>query len=122
MSLHKVVLCNEMIKLRNMLDERDIAWNDQSTIVPEERLNQLMQDGFPLEYCDTSVYRTHFVTLGIQFSVINGYSTYGGYSPSHDKNDGLLELAVLDGEDRVYGYMTAQDVFDKINEIKEGQC
>ena len=122
MSLHKVVLCDEMIKLRNMLDAREITWNDQSTIVSEERLNQLVQDGFPLEYCDTSVYRTHFVMLGIQFSVINGYSTYGGYSPSRDKNDGLLELAVLNGEDKVYGYMTAQDVFDKINEIMEGQC
>lgn len=62
--------------------------------------------------------------FGLEFSAINGYSTYGGYSPTRDANDGLLELAGLntDNYDYSYGFLTAQDVFDKLKEIEDSQC
>lgn len=121
MNLRKITLCDEIIKLRDMLDAKGVEWTDASTIESDEHIERMLKQEIPLEYCDTTVYRTHFEMFGLEFSVINGYSTYGGYSPTRDTNDGLLEFMGLsiDNYDCNYGFLTAQDVFDKLKEIED---
>lgn len=50
-----------------------------------------------------------------QYSVINGFGTYGGYDPMYDRNTGLLEMmsANINGGDSC-GYLTADDIIKTI--------
>lgn len=65
-----------MKKFRKLLTEKDIAWIDSIHI--------------GVVACP--IYRTNFTFKNIEFSVINGYGTYGGYDPFTDSNEGLLEI------------------------------
>ena len=78
-------MCNEMIKLRKMLNDEGIEWSDVSCLY------------------FLTINRTHFEHRKYHWSVINGYGTYGG-------DEGLLELmsnAVNGGEP--IGYLTAEE-------------
>lgn len=81
----------EMIKLRQMLDDMGIEWEDVS-----EHYGILI---------DISIYRTHFEHKGRHISVITGHGTYGG-----DK--GLLEM--WDGNGEPEGWLTAEEVIERI--------
>lgn len=80
----------EMIKLRQMLDDMGIKWKDVS-------------EHFRL--IDLSIYRTHFEHKGRHISVIIGHGTYGG-------NKGLLEM--WDGNGEPEGWLTAEEVIERI--------
>lgn len=81
----------EMIKLRQMLDDMGIEWEDVS-----EHHGILI---------DITIYRTHFEHKGRHISVIIGHGTYGG-------NKGLLEM--WDGNGEPEGYLTAKEVIERI--------
>ena len=81
----------EMIKLRQMLDDMGIEWEDVS-----EHYGNLI---------DITIYRTHFEHKGRHISVITGHGTYGG-------NKGLLEMWGGNGEPE--GYLTAEEVIERI--------
>ena len=87
----------EMIKLRKELDRLEIKWWDDS------------QNNYrPMD-------RTKFEINGHQWSVINGYGSYGGYDSLEPLNKGLLELmttCVNDGEP--VGYLTAKEIIEMI--------
>lgn len=80
-------MCEEMKKLREMLDNRNIYWEDKS--------NKGLQ-----------IIRTHFYVEGIFCSVIWGFGTYGF-------KDGLLEFMV----DKIepIGNLTALNVISIID-------
>lgn len=114
----ELVMCEEMIKLRKWLDDKKIEWIDysDSTIMPPDEMMLLSE-----------VHRTRFTINGVEFSVINGYGTYGG-SGVLDANEGLLEMK-CGNEDDVRGWLTAKDIEeyiirsgllkDRYNEYKE---
>lgn len=104
-------MCEEMHKLRSMLDARGIKWRDESDITSPEKIAQLISMGIENNYADTSIYRTHFEIYGFFCSVINGYGTYGGYDPYTGKNKGLLEFMtdMVNGGEPL-GSLTAEDV------------
>jgi hypothetical protein len=80
-------MVEEMVKLRQMLNEHHIKWVDKS---------------------DMQIDRTHFYYRGFHWSVVNGYGTYG-------EDEGLLELmsnAVNGGEP--IGYLTADEVMKMV--------
>lgn len=80
-----MVIVPEMQRLREMLDEKGIRWEDAS---------------------DAYITRTHFVVSGRRVSVVNGVGTYGGVFPGKN-NAGLLEVwSTLTGKDPI-GYLTA---------------
>ena len=98
----------EMQKLRTMLDEMGIKWQDKSAIYPEDKILAIMNRyNVPREIADVSMYRTHFNAIGCHYSVICGYGTYGG-------EKGELEMMVDDGE--VTGWLTAEDIIGQIQE------
>lgn len=98
-------MVQEMIKLRELLNEHGIEWHDAST--PPD---------YPLQ-----IDRTHFDYKGSSWSVINGFGSHGGYDSFHHKeNMGLLELmsaAVSKGEP--LGYLTANLVIKLVLQPKE---
>jgi hypothetical protein len=88
--------CEEMKKLRNYLDRKEIPWTDRS---------------------DTGICRTRFEIGKYEFSVIHGRSTYGGI-------DGLLELAIFDENHVIVngdseGWLSAKDVICKIKGVQK---
>lgn len=104
-------MCEEMYKLRSMLDARAIEWHDKSSIMSPQLIAENISAGIEKNYADVSIFRTHFEVHGELWSVINGFSTYGGYEPTTSKNMGLLELMsdmVNDGEP--LGNLTADEV------------
>ena len=104
-----------MQKLRDKLDEMGIAWTDASYIMPEDEIEKMMALGFKKQFCDITMYRTYFIINDIEYSVINGYNSYGGYSPFLDRNLGLLEIMaepINNGEP--CGHMTADDIINLI--------
>lgn len=105
---------NEMSKLRTMLTEMGIKWQDKSDIYPEDKILDIMNRcNVSREIADVSIYRTHFNAIGYHYSVIWGYGTYGG-------EDGLLEMMVDDEEPT--GWLTAEDVISNVQErIKQCQ-
>ena len=95
-------ICEEMQKLRNYLDEKNIEWRDDTK-----------------EYSETvKIARTHFEYNDKFVSVINGFGTYGGWHGSNypamteEQNLGLLEV-MIDGEEPV-GWLKAEDVMKEI--------
>ena len=89
----------EMHKLRQLLNESGIAWEDCST-GPDVYL--------PID-------RTHFEHGGFSWSVVNGYGSYGGWDYMRTKNEGFLEVmsnALNDGDP--LGWLTAEEVMDLV--------
>lgn len=79
---------DEMLKLRNILNARDIKWFDRTE-----------RPSFSL--LDLTIWRTCFMYKGREWSVISGYGTYGG-------QEGLLEVMV--DNYNPCGRMTAREV------------
>lgn len=93
-------MCEEMVKLREWLDDHEIHYEDDS-----DCLSQVYY-----------IHRTKFFVNDNEFSVINGYGTYGGISAFNSVNAGLLECWVnCKGEPE--GFLTAEDVIQKINDL-----
>ena len=97
-----MIICKEMSKLRQYLDDKGIKWVDVSS-------------NDSLWIC-----RTHFELNGLRWSVIHGYGTYGGIRIIDANDQGLLELmtnAVNNGEP--IGWLTADNVIGYIEQLKE---
>ena len=106
-------MCDEMHKLRALLDEKGIEWIDQSDITPDEESEVCLKASnykFGSDMFDMTIYRTHFSVGKKKYSVVYGFGTYGGYSPVWHKDDALLELWQLNGNDYPHGWLTAEEV------------
>ena len=103
-----LAICQEMIKLRELLTKYNIEWFDNSTIVSDQTIDKLVKLGHEKEYCDTTIYRTFFKYNDSEISVINGFGTYGGYDPCTGSNNGLLEI--WDGKHDIEGWLTAEQI------------
>lgn len=90
-------MCEEMFTLRQLLDNLNIEWHDESDPITEERV--------VFGHC--YIHRTQFWHKGDRYSVVYGYGTYGGWSRLHDDLK-LLEL-MINGEEPT-GYHTADDI------------
>lgn len=102
-----MIVCEEMKKLRKMLDEKGIEWHDASEIMSKDK-------EWPMWFC-----RTHFEYDGLKFSVINGFGIYGGWyganpGMTEDKNMGLLELMIEDNEP--VGWLKAENIMEILGE------
>lgn len=98
-----MVVCKEMQKLRDYLDNKGIEWRDNS----DELANAITGIWF--------ICRTRFELNRNIWSVVNGNGTYGGVDIFTGKNAGLLELmtnSVNDGEP--VGHLTADEVIKYI--------
>ena len=111
-----MTMCDEMQKLRDMLDNRGINWRDASSITSQEHIMQLIRAGIDRNYADTTMWRTHFEVDDYNYSVINGYGSYGGYVPFTGHNLGLLECMTdrVNGGEPV-GNLTADEVMQIID-------
>lgn len=89
-------MVDQMIRLRELLDEKGIEWTDHS---------------------DPDIDRTRFSHKGFQWSVINGLGSYGGFQWFTGKNEGLLELMsnAVNGGDPI-GWLTADEVIQMVIE------
>lgn len=95
-------MCPEMLKLRDMLDEMNIDWTDDSDPITPNTI-------------ECRVYRTHFYHNGDDYSVIYGFGTYGGWNRFSNKTDPqLLELMINDDEPT--GWHTAEDIIKIMKE------
>ena len=94
-------MCEEMKKLRIMLNEKGIQWVDNSTITSPERIEAYKKAGVPDKYADLTMHRTQFWYENYFFSVIHGFGSYG-------EEEGLLELRISDNEP--IGYLTADTI------------
>lgn len=105
---------SEVQKLRAMLTEMGIKWQDKSAIYPENKILDIMKMfNVSREIADVSIYRTHFDVIGCHYSVIYSYNTYGG-------DEGLLEMMVNGAEPT--GWLTAEDIVSNVQErIKQCQ-
>lgn len=94
-------VCDEMQKLRDFLDEKDITWRDNS---------ENMKSTIEMWIC-----RTLFEVGGHSFSVVNGFGTYGGWAGANlsEKNLGLLEMMIDECEP--FGWLTAEDIIILLN-------
>jgi len=90
-------VCDEMKSLREKLDEMKISWKDCS--------DKLKDGGW--------ICRTHFYYKGRRWSVIHGYSSYGGYN-FHVQDEKLLEL--YDNKNSPIGWLTADKVISILEE------
>ena len=109
-------MCEEMSKLRKMLDEAGIEWKDVSIVTPDELIEKSIAVGIDAYHADTTIYRTHFEHKDYHFSVIYGYGTYGGYDAFNGSDPGLLECMtekVNGGEPQ--GWLTAEQVMNIVN-------
>ena len=113
-------MCQEMIKLRAKLNILGIQWFDCSDPIKYRKIscdsykesNLLIKR--KCDEHDFGIDRTKFYIDDIEFSVINGFCTYGGYRPFFDDdNKGLLELMI--GSNNPYGDLTADDIIEIIN-------
>lgn len=89
-------MTKEMQRLRDMLDERGIKWVDASS------------------YIGCSLTRTRFWVGDKMCYVIHGYATYGGYNPITEVDEGLLELLCTQIDPEPFGWLTADDVIEKV--------
>lgn len=87
-------MCPEMLKLRDMLDEMNIDWEDDSDS--------------PGEYM---IYRTHFYYNEDAYSVIYEYGTYGGWNRFPEKEDPQLLELMINNDEATGGY-TAEDIIN----------
>lgn len=97
-----MIVCEEMQKLRDILDNCMIQWWDCS--------EDMSSKNIAIWIC-----RTRFNFYDTEVSVINGMGTYGGYSTNEKDNKGLLEVwckYINDGE--VQGYMTADEIIREL--------
>lgn len=108
-------MCEEMKKLRQLLDKRGIEWTDASSITPDAFIQKCIEYGISEYSADCTIYRTHFDVDGNAFSVIYGYGTYGGYDSFDGSDLELLECMINDGDPT--GYMTAEDVLYAVDNI-----
>ena len=102
-----MIVCDEMKKLRWMLDEKGVEWHDASDVMSGSR-------EWPMWIC-----RTHFEYNGLRFSVVNGFGTYGGWyganpGTTEDENMGLLEIMIEDNEP--VGWLKAEDIMKILGE------
>ena len=102
-----IQVCEQMQNLRKLLDKKKISWEDHSEDMTTNK-------NFPIWIC-----RTWFKYNGIDWSVINGFGTYGGFngviSPNNQVNNlGLLEL--WNGKEDPVGFKTADEVLKIILE------
>ena len=96
-----MIVCDEMKKLRQMLDEKNITWHDASDVMSESK-------EWPMWIC-----RTHIEYNGHKISVVNGFGTYGGWyganpGTTENENMGLLEIMIDDIEP--VGWLKAEDI------------
>ncbi len=98
-----MVVCEEMKKLRNWLDQNNIPWVDFS------------EDYGMVGKMSMFICRTHFNADNHMVSVVNGFGTYGGFSDLEMSNKGLLEVMsdlLNDGEP--VGYLTADELIEML--------
>ena len=94
-------MVDEMLKFRNLLDEKKIPWEDCSD-------------------SEIDIDRTHFEYNGYKISAINGFGTYGGYNGVNylankkEQNLGLIEV-MISGDEPV-GWLTAEETWKFIEE------
>lgn len=100
-NIPKFYICDEMQKLRDGLDERNIPWND-------------LTDKDDLWIC-----RTHFWIKGDRWSVIHGFGSYGGFN-SFEKDKQLLECKY--GGNEPIGWLTADEVLKMVDEKRVHDC
>lgn len=101
-------VCKEMQILRDWLDKNKIEWKDASEDFSSNILGKIDHEMW--------ICRTHFKIKKHSISVINGYGTYGGYGIVSSDNQGLLEtMGLWYGDDSVKGYLTADEVINKVN-------
>ena len=102
-------MVDEMIKLRKILDDRNIEWQDESSHYKLSMGGEIVID------------RTHFTVKGHSFSAINGFGTYGGYTARKEDNLGKIELMELGGalfnDGEPIGHLFADDVIKQLEEI-----
>lgn len=91
--MSKVV--EEMQKLRDMLDEKKIFWQDDTEEFPSDS--------------EMWICRTHFEFEGNKISVINGFGTYGGFSIG-ENNKGYLEIMI--GDENPIGFLQAEECME----------
>lgn len=115
--MRNITLCDEMKKLRKALDARGIPWDDCSSVDSEDKISRNIALGISAYFSGTTIYRTHFQYKDHMYSTINGYGTYGGYSPHTGKNDGLLEVYI--DWDEVTGWLTADGVLAMLDNGKD---
>ena len=89
-----MIICEEMRKLWEYLDSKEIEHDDDSE-----------------DWGTGWICRTHFDYKDNHWSVINGSGTYGGFYFDEKKNPGLLELMVdcVNGGEPI-GSLKAEDV------------
>lgn len=99
--------CDEMIKLRQRLDERGIEWIDKSDTYTNSKIKAIG--------IDLTIYRTHFFVFDIWFSVIYGHGTYGN-------TQGLLECMsnAVDPSGEPKGSMTAEEILSIVDRVRKG--
>lgn len=86
----------EMLRLRRWLDEQKIERQDNSDI----------------STCFW-ICRTKFKHKGIEWSVVNGFGTYGGFSlPLDAHNQGLLEAYMPRQGKEPFGYLTCEELIE----------
>lgn len=92
-----IIICNEMKKFRELLDQNEIEWIDASKAL------------------DTEMYicRTHPKNHE-RWSVVNGFGTYGGYF-FNEKNEGRLEVMI---DDKVIGHLNAEKAYMLVEAIE----
>lgn len=93
-------MVEEMIKLREKLDDLKIEWVDKSFKSKFKMGGKVYIDRIHFDYNDK------------HYSVINGYGTYGGYGINSNKNEGLLEMMI--DSNAPEGYLTADKVIEKL--------
>lgn len=106
----KAIVCEEMKKLRQMLDEKNIQWEDDSEVLS-------VRTEFPIWTC-----RTIFEYKNLKISVINGFCTYGGWhglnsGTTEKENMGLLEIMI--GDKTPIGWLKAEDIIKVIEEVEK---
>lgn len=98
-----MTVCEEMQKLREYLDSKNIEYDDDSE-----------------DWGTGWICRTHFNYKDYFWSVINGLGTYGGFYLDEKQNPGQLELMVncVNGGEPV-GYLKAEDVIKYMEGVTE---
>lgn len=98
----------EMKKLRELLDEKQIVWEDIS--------EDFSTSAIPYKW----ICGTWFKYNGRGVTCINGIGTYGGCNASdnYKENRGLIEMMIhgKDGEGKPIGYLTAEDCMEILEE------